>query len=64
MVTEVNANMKLYFGVNTFKWVSPQKELDHGILHLSEYFPHNSGIQSVIYESNIDEQKKVSSTNR
>ena len=51
MVTEVNANMKLYFGVNTFKWVSPQKELDHGIPHLSEYFPHNSGIQPVIYES-------------
>ena len=37
MIIEVNANMKLYFGVNTFKWVSPQKELDHGIPHLREY---------------------------
>ena len=26
-------------GVNTLKWVSPQKELDHGIPHLREYFP-------------------------
>ena len=38
-VIKVNANIKLYFGVNTFKYVSLQKEMDHGIPHLSEYFP-------------------------
>ena len=53
MVIEVNAKMKLYFGVNTFKWVSPEKELDHGISHLSEYFPYNSGIQSQYCTKNI-----------
>ena len=35
--------MKLYFGVTTFKWVSPQEELYHGLTTFEWYFPYNSG---------------------
>ena len=52
MVIEVNANMKLHFAINTFKWVSPRKELDHGIPHLSEYF-----LKTLEYSHNTAQKK-------
>ena len=36
--------MKLYFGVTTFKWLSPQEKLYHGLTTFEWIFPlYNSG---------------------